>query len=69
MVKFQVICVVIFLIGCLGWVSNIYQLFKCDFESPYKAEAIRAVGIVVAPMGAVTGFFHIDDSTPDPNSI
>lgn len=62
--KFQVVIVIVWVVGLLGWVSNINQLIRCDFEKPYKAEVIRSIGVVVVPIGAVAGFFKIDD-TPE----
>ena len=49
------------LLGVFGWCANIYKLSQCDFESSYKAEAFRGVGIFVAPAGAVMGFINIED--------
>ena len=43
-----------------GWAVNIYKLTQLDFESPYKAEAIRAVGLI-PPVGAVIAWFDIED--------
>jgi len=43
-----------------GWVKNLIKLSELDFESPYKAEVIRAVGII-PPVGAVVGYFEIED--------
>lgn len=45
-----------------GWGMNIYKFAKCDFEAPLKAEIVRGIGIPFAPMGAVVGWFHIDDT-------
>ena len=47
--------------GFIGWVSNCVWLVKCDFEAPYKAEAIRGIGVFVPPIGAVVGWMHIED--------
>jgi hypothetical protein len=40
---------------------NIYKLTKYDFDTPLKAEVIRAVGIPVFPIGVVIGFMDIKD--------
>jgi hypothetical protein len=40
-----------------GWVLNLIKLSECDFESPYKAEIVHAVGLFPI-VGAVTG--HLD---------
>lgn len=38
----------------VSWVGNIVSLCRCDFEPPYKAEALKALGIVVPPASVVT---------------
>lgn len=47
--------------GVVGWVKNIIELTECDFKAPYKCEVIRAVGVMVPPVGAVVGFITIED--------
>ena len=44
-----------------GWIANVVYFFECDFEAPYKAEIVRAIGIPIGPVGSVMGFIHIDD--------
>jgi len=51
--------VILLLIGT-GWVKNLIKLSECDFESPYKAEVIRTVGIF-PPVGMVVGWIDIED--------
>ena len=62
------ICLVIAL-PIYGYIANIVKLCHCDFETPFKAEAIRAVGVFVFPVGIITGFCTIADGKPDPNSF
>jgi len=50
----QIIVVVV--IGT-GWVKNIVKLTQCDFEAPYKAEAIHTIGII-PPVGMITGWLN-----------
>lgn len=40
-----------------GWVKNIIKLADCDFQTPYKAEVIHAVGIL-PPVGMITGWMN-----------
>lgn len=47
--------------GIIGWGMNIYKLTKCDFKPSVKAEFIRALGIVVPPVGAIAGYLTIED--------
>ena len=52
--------VVAILLG-VGWLFNVVRFCQCDFKAPYKAEIIRGVGIVVAPVGGVAGWITIAD--------
>lgn len=58
---FSILIIGIYILAVWGYIANIYKLTDCDFDKPYKAEVIRVVGIVVPPVGCVTGFIHIDD--------
>ena len=49
---------VVLLIVLTGWVKNIIKLSDCDFEAPYKAEVIHAIGII-PPVGMVTGWLDV----------
>ena len=49
------IIIFFFFSGC--WFVNAYKLTQCDFESPYKCEAIHAAGLIGAPLAAVTVWF------------
>jgi hypothetical protein len=51
----------IWLTCIIGWGMNIYKLTQCDFDTPLKAEVIRAVGIPVFPIGVIVGYMDIDD--------
>ena len=42
----------------IGWVKNLIKLSNCDFEAPYKAEIIHAVGLI-PPVGMVTGWLDV----------
>lgn len=59
--KTQLFIVAIFSILITGWFMNIYKLCKSDFESPYKNEIIRTVGVFFAPIGSIAGFIDIKD--------
>lgn len=52
------IALVVALLVAVGWVKNIIKLANCDFEAPYKAEVIHAVGII-PPVGAITGWLDL----------
>jgi hypothetical protein len=41
---FIVICAAAWVIGC--WIANFVKLTQCDFEAPYKGEAIHAIGLI-----------------------
>jgi hypothetical protein len=48
----------VFLAGIAGWVINIVKLFgiASSTDPNYVMAALRAIGIFVAPLGAVLGF-------------
>lgn len=50
----------VIVLGVFGWCANVYKLAHDDFAEPYKSEVFRAVGLVVAPVGAVLGFVTFD---------
>lgn len=54
------IVLAIVLLGFVGWCMNAYKATQCDFEAPYKCEAIRAVGVFVPPVGSIAGYFTIE---------
>ena len=56
----SLVWLVICLVGAVGWCMNIYKFTQCDFETPYRAEVLRGIGIV-PPVGAVMGYFDIKD--------
>ena len=58
--KFFVVLLVLCVGVFAGWCMNLYKLTQCDFQSPYKCEVIRAIGIV-PPVGAVAGWIDIED--------
>lgn len=46
-------------LAATGWVLNVYKLATvCDFQTPYKCEVIRAVGIL-PPIGAIVGYIDL----------
>lgn len=45
------------LVGVGGWVANIVKLIGMDLGSVTGMLVARAIGIFVAPLGAVLGFF------------
>ena len=55
----------ILVFGSIGYIANIIKLCKCDFDLPFKAEVIRALGVVVPPVGMITGYITIKDGTND----
>jgi hypothetical protein len=53
MLILAVICVLPY-----GW--NGYKLAGCDFESPYKCEAVHTIGVVIPPAAFITVWFDDD---------
>lgn len=50
--------IIIVLVVGVGWVKNLIKLTECDFEPPYKAEVIHALGIIPL-VGMVTGWLDL----------
>lgn len=44
----------LFVLAVFGWCYNIYKLFQLDGMSGELA--VRAIGIIVAPLGAIMGY-------------
>jgi hypothetical protein len=45
----------------IGWIMNLYSLITvCDYEAPYKCEAIRIAGLIVPPVGSVAGYIDLN---------
>lgn len=58
MIKILILPLLVVLIIGTGWVKNLIKLSECDFEAPYKAEVIHAIGII-PPVGMVTGWLDL----------
>lgn len=52
----ELVIVLLLLVGGGGWIANIVKLAGMDFGAVTGMLVIRAIGIVVAPLGAVMGF-------------
>jgi hypothetical protein len=53
----MLVWLLVFIAGFGGWVANIVKLAGMDFASVTGMLVLRAIGIIVAPLGAVLGFF------------
>jgi hypothetical protein len=59
--KALILVLIIIAIGW-GWLANLYLfVVECDFEPDYKCEAVRGVGIFVAPVGVIAGYVDIGE--------
>lgn len=52
---------IVYAILFFGWILNLVRLVNSDFKEPYRNEVIRAVGVVIVPIGCVAGYITIDD--------
>ena len=48
--------IVLMLVGVYGWVQNIIILAGSNFDPLTGMVVLRAIGVFVAPLGAVLGF-------------
>ena len=58
---FGLFVVAVALVLAVGWVVNLYKFTQCDFESPYKCEAIHGASIFLAPAGGVVGWMDFGE--------
>ena len=63
-----ILIVLVIALPIYGYVANIVKLCYCDFDVPIKAEIIRVVGILIAPVGIVAGFCDIQDGKENENA-
>jgi len=54
------IALYILIIFITAYIMNLYKLLQLDFKAPFKAEAIRVIGIFT-PISIVTGFMDIKE--------
>lgn len=59
--KIQIVLALVAIVLIWGWIGNVIRLTALDFESPYKAEVLRIIGVGIAPMGMVLGYVDIND--------
>ena len=61
---------IIMLLGLfVGYIMNVVKFCQCDFRESYKAEIIRGIGLVAAPIGGVCGWLTIADGNEVKNGI
>lgn len=53
---FELMTVILALAGVGGWIANIVKLVGSNFEPLTGMVVARAIGIFVAPLGAVLGY-------------
>ena len=54
--QLALVLLIVALVGAWGWVSNIIKLASMDFGGVTGMLVLRAIGVFVAPLGAVLGF-------------
>lgn len=52
-----ILVVLLWVVGLIGWIMNIVRLIDCNFDPIHAEVVLRVIGIFVAPMGSVLGFF------------
>ena len=46
--------IIVIMVSFIHWCVNLKQGFECDFVSPYKCEAISAIGVFMPPASLIT---------------
>lgn len=52
----ELIFVIIIFAGIGGWIGNIVKLTSASFDPLTGLVVLRAIGVFIAPLGAVMGF-------------
>lgn len=52
----EILVAIIVLVGIGGWIANIVKLVGSNFDPITGMVVVRAIGVFVAPLGAVLGF-------------
>lgn len=55
--KAELICSAILIFTVIGWISNIIKLVGSSFDPITGMAVARIIGVFVAPLGAVLGYF------------
>ena len=55
-----VMIIVFAVLAITPYAWNGYKLAGCDFESPYKCEAVHGIGVVIPPAAFITVWFDDD---------
>lgn len=50
----------VFSVMSVTWLLNLYQLSRCDFESPYDCEILHGIPVVLPPISVVSVFIKPD---------
>jgi hypothetical protein len=48
---------VVWLLGAIGWVMNLITIANSSFDVITGMLVLRVVGVFVAPLGAILGYF------------
>ena len=54
--QLALVLLIVALVGAWGWISNIIKLASMEFGGVTGMLVLRAIGVFVAPLGAVLGF-------------
>lgn len=49
--------IVVFLAGAYGWIINLVTVFHSNYDHITGLLVVRVVGVIVAPIGAILGYF------------
>ena len=57
----EFVLLILFILGIYGYGANLFKLVNCDFESPYKCEAIHGMGLFPI-FGVFTGYMDFSEN-------
>lgn len=50
----NIFLIIFYIFGLVTWVINLFQFLGCDFNAPYRDEAIHLIGVCVPFSSIVT---------------
>ena len=57
----RIFAVCLYIVLLAGWGNNFAKFTECDFEAPYKCEAVRGITTFpLSPIGTVIGYMDFE---------
>lgn len=54
------IIIALWIFVAVSWFTNLFKLTECDFEAPFKCEAVHGIGLIPV-VSVVTAWIDVED--------